>query len=67
VAVVVVVGMLALAAASPLRLAGVLAGYAVGAASVLIALSMSAALARTRCWGGCGGCYRWRGAWAAGC
>jgi len=36
----------ALAAASPLRLAGVLAGYAVGAASVLIALSVSAALAK---------------------
>src|SRR6266545_3223613 len=42
---VVLVGQ-ALAAASPLRLAGVLAGYAVGAASVLIALSVSAALAK---------------------
>jgi cytochrome c-type biogenesis protein len=36
----------ALAAASPLRLAGVLAGCAVGAASVLIALSVSAVLAK---------------------
>jgi cytochrome c biogenesis protein CcdA len=36
----------ALATANPLRLAGVLAAYAVGASSVLVALSVSAALAK---------------------
>jgi cytochrome c biogenesis protein CcdA len=36
----------ALAAADPLRLAGVLAAYAAGASSVLVALSVSAALAK---------------------
>jgi cytochrome c-type biogenesis protein len=57
----------ALATAGPLRLAGVLAGYAAGAGSVLIALSVSVALAKDALLGRCGGCCQRWGAWAAGC